>query len=97
MTIQRRKFSEAEKLNILARADKEGVTAVLREHRLSYSVFVRWKRKYRPSVAIPPRISRAAAERKQLTEENARLKKIIADQALEMEQKDEELRKFKKA
>lgn len=96
--MQRRKFSESEKLTILDSAEKEGVTAVLREHRLSYSVFVRWKRKYRPlPPGVPVRLNRKALELKQLGEENGRLRKIIAEQALELERKDEELKKYKKA
>lgn len=96
MAIQRRKFSEAEKLSILDSAKRFGVTAVLREHRLSYSVFVRWKRKYAAApakTANDNKSARAKADFKLLMEENTRLKKIIADQALEIERKDEELRK----
>ena len=37
--------------------------------------------------------SRTRSELKQFIEENARLKKIIAEQALELERKDEELKK----
>jgi putative transposase len=95
MATPRRKFSETEKLSILDSADRLGVTAVLREHRLSYSVFVRWKQMYRKntgSAKTPP--ERTRSELKHLQEENGRLKKIIADQALEMERKDEELRKY---
>jgi putative transposase len=96
--MQRRKFSETEKLNILDSAEKEGVTSVLREHRLSYSVFVRWKRKYRPPPpGMPVRLNRKAIEMIQLSEENGRLRKIIAEQALELERKEEELKKYKKA
>jgi putative transposase len=92
MAIQRRKFSEADKLSILNSAERFGVTAVLREHRLSYSVFVRWKKKYAAAAGtIMP--ERTRSEFKHLTEENSRLKKIIADQALELERKEEELRK----
>ncbi|HEY4286613.1 MAG TPA: transposase [Puia sp.] len=96
MAIQRRKFSDAEKLSILDEARREGVTAVLRKHRLSYSVFVRWKQKYGIGVTQTTRKSqgdRAISELKHLMEENGRLKKIIADQALELERKDEDLRK----
>lgn len=97
MAIQRRKFSETEKLSILDSARKSGVTAVLREHRLSYSVFVRWKLKYAGANTDAARKSqgkKARAELKHLTEENGRLKKIITDQALELARKDEELQKY---
>jgi putative transposase len=94
MAIQRRKFSEADKLSILDSAEKQGVTAVLREHRLSYSVFVRWKHKYRGYNPVRPVGGTSKAELKHLLEENGRLKKIIADQALEIERKEEEIRKY---
>jgi hypothetical protein len=42
-------------------------------------------------------LSRTAIAMQQLAEENGRLKKIIADQVLELERKDEELKKLKKA
>lgn len=67
-----------------------GITAALREHRLSYSVFARWKSKYAAGAVRP---DQTRSELKHLTEENARLKKIIAQQALELERKEEELRK----
>ena len=94
MAIQRRKFSEAEKLGILESAEKLGVTAVLREHRLSYSVFVRWKKKLK--MAVPAPVVKLRSELKQLLEENGRLKKIIAQQALELELREEDIRKLKK-
>jgi putative transposase len=94
----RRKFSEAEKLNILESAERLGVTAVLREHRLSYSVFARWKGQYRRNGSDPNNQSagaRTRSELRQMLEENVRLKRIIADQVIELERKEEELRKYK--
>src|ERR1700750_588928 len=91
----RRKFTDEQKLEILQEAKNIGVTAVLHNHRLSYSVFARWKYKFmKPDGANPPPSpNRTRLELKQLTEENIRLKKIIAAQALELERKDEELRR----
>src|SRR6516225_5503614 len=45
MSAQRRRFSLEEKLEILQQAKQSGITAVLRRHNLSYSVFHRWKEK----------------------------------------------------
>jgi hypothetical protein len=42
-----------------------------------------------------PRISRAASVMKKLHDENIRLKKIIAEQVLELERINEALRKFR--
>jgi putative transposase len=97
MAIQRRKFSEADKLGILESAEKKGVTTVLREHRLSYSVFVRWKHKYGQTgnkTGARALNNRATPELRHLAEENGRLKEIIADQALELVRKEEELRRY---
>ena len=91
----RRKFTEEQKLQILEEAKATGVIAALRTHSLSYSVYARWKYKFmRPDGNAPmPSPNRTKQELKQLTEENMRLKKIIASQALELERKDEELRR----
>jgi len=96
MTSLRRKFTDEQKLEILREANKMGVTAVLRTHALSYSVFARWKQKFMrsdPNTQAHTIPNKTRSELKQLTEENIRLKKIIATQALELERKDEELRK----
>jgi putative transposase len=96
MTNSRRSFTDEQKLEILRQAEKIGVTAALREHRLSYSVFTRWKQKFLKQHADPQtmmEVNRARSELKQFKEENTRLKKIIADQALELERKDEVLKK----
>jgi len=95
MTNSRRSFTDEQKLEILRQAEKIGVIATLREHQLSYSVFARWKQKFLKQHVDPGMIevNKARSELKQFREENARLKKIIADQALELERKNEALKK----
>jgi putative transposase len=97
ITSSRRRFTDDQKLEILHQADQSGVTAVLREHRLSYSVFARWKQKFlqlgSTNKEAMREVNKTRSELKLLNEENLRLKKIIADQALQLERKDEELRK----
>ena len=98
ITSSRRTFTDDQKLEILHQADESGVTAVLREHRLSYSVFARWRQKFLQRVGTNAEamreINKTKSELKLLNEENVRLKKIIADQALQLERKDEELRRI---
>jgi putative transposase len=98
ITSSRRRFTDDQKLEILHQADKTGVTAVLREHRLSYSVFSRWRQKFLLHVTTNKEamreVNKTRLELKLLNEENRRLKKIIADQALRLERKDEELRRI---
>jgi len=96
MTNRRRRFTEEQKIAILDQAMKKGISAVLREHSLSYSVFPRWKQqlvKNEPSIES---FSKDRSELKHLNEENMRLKKIIADLALELNKKEEELKKVKR-
>ena len=98
ITSSRRRFSDDQKLEILHQADESGVTAVLREHRLSYSVFARWKQKFlqlgSTNKEAIREVNKTRSELKLVNEENLRLKKIIADQALQLERKDEELRRI---
>jgi len=96
MATKKRKFSEEQKRDILKEAEQIGISHALRNHMLSYSVFSRWRDIYVKGIVNrndAAHKARAKTELKQFIEENARLKKIIADQALELERKDEELRK----
>lgn len=95
---QRRKFSDDEKLNVLIQAGQKGTSNVLRHYNISYSLFARWSKSFQkkgidPLNALPPGRG-LADEIKGLAEENMRLKKIIADQALSQELKDEELKRL---
>ncbi len=89
----RRRFTEDQKIAILDQANKRGITAVLREHSLSYSVFARWRQQLVKNEFAGEPSSKARSELKHLYEENMRLKKIIADLALELNKREEELRK----
>lgn len=91
-SIRRRKFTEEDKKAILAEADKRGISTVLREHRLSYSVFSRWKERMHASdnnEAVSQ--YKLQQQLKNLLLENERLKKIIANLALENQIKTEKL------
>lgn len=96
MTSRRRRFTEEQKMAILDQAMKRGITAVLREHCLSYSVFARWKQQLIKDEPSNQSSSKTRSELKRLYEENMRLKKIIADLALELNKKEEELKKVKR-
>jgi putative transposase len=91
MANQRRKFSDEEKLNVLREAGQQGVNNVLCHYNLSYSVFSRWKQDFMKKGISPIGEN---AEHRLLGEENARLKRIIANQALSLELKNEELRRL---
>ena len=94
MATQRRKFTDEEKLDILHQANLSGVTVALRKYNLSYSVYSKWKEKFsqgKPGTSDQQK----KVEMMILLEENKRLKRIVADQALSIEQKAEELKRIK--
>lgn len=95
MSRTRRQFSVEQKLAILNEADQSGVTQTLRKHNLSHSVFLRWKNQFNSggTGSLKPQYHKVDPELRALQEENARLKKIIGNQALELEFKTELLKK----
>ncbi|PWT71891.1 MAG: transposase [Bacteroidetes bacterium] len=97
MPTQRRRFSVEQKMEILQQAKQSGITAVLRKHNLSYSVFHRWKEKMADKGKEESRFgySHSSSRIRDLMEENSLLKKIIANQAMLLELKEEELKKRK--
>ena len=99
MASQKRKFTEEQKLEILRQANEMGVISVIRNHNLSYSVFARWREKFMEKNKNGQKLilkNKTKSELKLFKEENTRLKKIIADQALELEKRNEELRKSRR-
>jgi len=84
-----------QKLQILQEADQNGVTQTLRKHNISHSVYLRWKNQFNQGGAqlLQPQYHKVDPEVRALQEENARLKKIIGNQALELEFKTELLKK----
>ena len=95
MAKQRRKFSVEQKLQIIQEADQQGITQTLRKHNVSHSVYLRWKQQFDKGgiSSLAPQYRKVDPELKALQEENARLKKIIGNQALELEFKTELLKK----
>jgi putative transposase len=95
MAQERRNWSEAQKLQILEEAQQSGVTETLRKYNLSSSVYRRWGRAYngKGMDGLKPHYKTVDPEVKRLQQENERLKKIIANQALEIDFKDELLKK----
>jgi len=95
MSALRRKFPLEQKLQIVQEAATQGVVNVLRKYQLSYSVLARWRQQL-ISINLTPMAHDAAHAKKKVEElqlENQRLKKIIANQALELEMMNEQLRK----
>lgn len=91
----KRKFSPEDRLSILQEAQREGQTATCRKYNIAPSLFQRWKNKYMEKGVEGLRTSyhRVDPEKRALEEENERLKKIIAKQALQIEVQSELLKK----
>lgn len=91
----KRKWSEAQKLQIIQEAEQQGLSETLRKYNLSQSLFHKWRRAYNGAGmdGLRPRYKTIDPTVRQLEIENERLKKIIAKQALEIEFKDELLKK----
>jgi len=95
MKRERRTFSPEDRLSILQEASREGQSETCRKYNLSPSLFLRWKKKYlsKGMDGLKPSYKRVDPAIRDLEEENERLKKIIARQALELEVKSELLKK----
>ena|ERR1700676_2960172 len=95
MAKQRGSFSVEQRLQIFQEAEQNGITQTVRKHNLAHSVFFRWKNQFNQggTKLLQPQYHKIDPELKALQEENARLKKIIGNQALELEFKTELLKK----
>lgn len=95
MAKTRRTFSPEDRLSLLKEAEREGFTETCRKHNLSPTLLSTWRRKYlsKGSEGLKPSYRRVDPEVKTLQEENERLKRIVARQAMELEVKTEMLKK----
>lgn len=95
MTKQRRQFTPEEKYSILQEAEREGFSETCRKYNLASSVLNYWRKKYlfKGKDGLKASYQRVDPQLRALEEENAKLKKIIANQALELEFKTELLKK----
>lgn len=95
MSKTKRKFTPEEKLQILREAEQNGIEATLRQHNLARSLYYRWKNAFdRKGIdGLQPQQNKKAPEVKRLEKENERLKKAVSKMALELEVKEELLKK----
>ena len=91
MSKPRRKFTAEDRLSILQECGREGQTATCRKYNLAASLIQRWKQKYqaRGVKGLRAGYQHIDPEVRALQEENERLKKIVARQAIEIEFKSE--------
>lgn len=95
MTKTRRVFTAEEKLSILQEAEREGHSEICRKYNVASSVLSYWKKKYlsKGKDGLKAAYKRVDPEVRALEEENERLKRIIAKQAIEIEFKTELIKK----
>jgi putative transposase len=95
MTKNRRKFTPEERLSIIQEGQREGRSQTCRKYNISPSLYDRWRHKYLQDgmEGLKGRYKRIDPLVRDLQEENERLKRIIAKQALEIEVKSELLKK----
>src|ERR1039458_5200892 len=95
MTKTLRKFTPEEKYSILQESEREGFMETCRKYNLAASVLSYWKKKYlaKGKEGLQKGYRRVDPHIRELEEENQRLKKIVADQALEIEFKTELIKK----
>ena len=91
----RRQFSPEEKYSIIQEAEREGITETARKYNLAHSVLNYWKKKYLANGkdGLKTAYRKVDPQLRALEEENERLKKLIAKQAIELEFKTELLKK----
>lgn len=91
----KRSFTPEDRLSLLQEAEKEGYMETCRKYNLSPALLSKWKQRYlaKGAEGLKPAYRRVDPEVRALEEENARLKRIIAKQALELEVKTEMLKK----
>jgi len=91
----KRTFTAEERLSIIQEGEREGQAETLRKYNIAPSLYSRWKRKYLNEgfSGLKDKYRRIDPEKRLLEEENERLKRIIAKQALEIEVKSELLKK----
>lgn len=92
----RRTFSVAEKAAILEEAKHEGVAVTLRKYNIGSSLYYKWRDKHdlKGSEGLKNTYQRASPEVKRLEIENLLLKRILADKELELQIKEDLLKKI---
>src|SRR5256885_11283012 len=91
----KRKFTPQERLAILQEGEREGRSETYRKYNIAPSLYDRWRKKYldRGIEGLKNRHKRVDPQFRSLEEENERLKKIVAKQALQIEVVSELLKK----
>ena len=95
MSKTRRQFTPEERLAIVQESEREGGMITCRKYNLSPSLLSKWKQRYlqKGMAGLKPAYKRIDPQLRELEQENERLKRIVAKQAIELEVKTELLKK----
>jgi putative transposase len=87
--VKRKRFSEEQVVRILAEAEKGGkpILDLCHKHGITEQTFYRWRRRF-AGMQVPE-----VQQLRHLQQENAKLKKLVAERDLEIESMSELLKK----